>query len=342
MQYIKFESLSKKDKKSIEVFLQLQNNNCYFQSILFFNACQLTPLLTPYYYIAYEEKQIIGSLLVFTQAQYSFFPLNILSARNIIWGEPVVLNNNPEIHNGLYDAYLKDKPLSIYTQVRNLCDQSLHKPSLQQLGFVYEDHLNILVDLQKTQDELWKDVDTKRRNEIRRAIREGTIFEADTSLVTLYKCYNILVEVYQRAKLPLPQLSHFEALLQENSENEGLKIFVALYEEKVIGCMFCLACGDTLFDYYAGAYSIFYKKYPNDLIPWEVFKWAKENGFKHFDFGGAGKPDVPYGVRDYKKKFGGVLVNYGRFEKIHFPLLYSMVLRAFKLWKTMKKNDNPI
>ena len=52
------------------------------------------------------------------------------------------------------------------------------------------------------------------------------------------------------------------------------------------------------------------------MIPWEVFKWGKKNDFSIFDFGGAGKPNIPCGVRDYKKVWGD-FVNYGRFNNIH-------------------------
>ena len=83
-------------------------------------------------------------------------------------------------------------------------------------------------------------------------------------------------------------------------------------------------------------YPEYYNKYPNDLIPWEVFLWGKEHGFELFDFGGAGKPNKPYSVRDYKLKFGGELVNYGRFEKVHKPLLMEMGKTGLKIWQKLK------
>jgi lipid II:glycine glycyltransferase (peptidoglycan interpeptide bridge formation enzyme) len=39
---------------------------------------------------------------------------------------------------------------------------------------------------------------------------------------------------------------------------------------------------------------------------------------------GAGKPDEPYGVRDFKAEFGGELVERGRFLCIRKPLLYKI------------------
>ena len=88
---------------------------------------------------------------------------------------------------------------------------------------------------------------------------------------------------------------------------------------------------------YAGSLKEFYIKYPNDLLPWEVFKCGKKSGYSIFDFGGAGKPDKKYGVRDYKKKFGGRLVNYGRFEKVHSPIKFKMAKVGFSLWKKIRR-----
>ena len=337
MKYSKLTQPTQKQIIQIEKLIQSLPEQIYFQSILFFNACQATPLLTPYYYVASDGEKIVGFLLAFRQVQYRLFPLNFLSSRNIIWGGPLVLDDSAQVYEGLYEIYRREQPIGIYTQVRNLFDQSKHQELMKQLGFQYEEHLNIIIDLSKSEQQLWQEVDSKRRNEIRRAIKEGTTVEVANERNSLEECYLILKEVYQRAKLPLPPLKHFESLWHYNNERKGLKLFVAKFEGKIIGCMMCLAYGDTLFDYYAGAYSTYYQKYPNDLIPWEVFKWGKENNFTKFDFGGAGKPNVPYGVRDYKKKFGGTMVNYGRFEKIHFPILYRIVTWGFNLRKTLIK-----
>ena len=338
MKYYKVRELSKKQAEEIEIFVKAHPNAAYFQSTLFFYACRFSDLLTPFFYLAYRDTDTLaGVMLVFRQVQYKWFPFDLLSSRNIIWGGPLVENNELEIYKGIYALYEKDKPLAIYTQVRNLSDQTLYLELMQTLHYRYEDHLNIIIDLNKSEEQLWQELNSKRRNEIRKAIKEDTVVELINTRAGLETCYVILQEVYRRAKLPLPKFKHFEALLQTGTERDGLRVFVAKFDNKIIGCMICLAYGDTLFDYYAGAYQENYDKHPNDLIPWEVFKWAKHNGFTKFDFGGAGKPGVPYGVRDYKKKFGGTLVNDGRFEKIHFPKLYKTATLAFQAWKYFKK-----
>ncbi len=336
--YYSLKNPEKSQLEPIEKFVKSHPNANYFQSSLFFFTCRYSKSVTPVYYVAYDENYAVtGVMLAFRQAQYQIFPLNFLSARSIIWGGPLVQHNDLEVYKGLYQIYQKEQSFAIYTQVRNLSDQSAFLTVMRDSNFTYEEHLNIIVDLEKTEEQLWAEVHSKRRNEIRRAQKEGTTVELSNTPDTIAKCYLILKTVYQRAKLPLPSIDHFEALFQNSTQEEGLRIFVAKYEDKIIGCMLCLAYGTTLFDYYAGAYQENYDKYPNDLLPWEVFRWAKQNGFTRFDFGGAGKPGVPYGVREYKKKFGGEMVNYGRFEKVHFPMLYGLVIRVFNLWRVLKK-----
>ncbi|NBB22966.1 GNAT family N-acetyltransferase [Runella sp. CRIBMP] len=336
--YYSLKNPEKSQLEPIEKFVKSHPNANYFQSILFFFTCRYSKSVTPVYYVAYDENYAVtGVMLAFRQAQYQIFPLNFLSARSIIWGGPLVQHNDLEVYKGLYQIYQKEQSFAIYTQVRNLSDQSAFLTVMRDSNFTYEEHLNIIVDLEKTEEQLWAEVHSKRRNEIRRAQKEGTTVELSNTPDTIAKCYLILKTVYQRAKLPLPSIDHFEALFQNSTQEEGLRIFVAKYEDKIIGCMLCLAYGTTLLDYYAGAYQENYDKYPNDLLPWEVFRWAKQNGFTRFDFGGAGKPGVPYGVREYKKKFGGEMVNYGRFEKAHFPMLYGLVIRVFNLWRVLKK-----
>ena len=115
-----------------------------------------------------------------------------------------------------------------------------------------------------------------------------------------------------------------------------LKTFVAVYNDKIIGCRLVLCFGDVVYDWYSGASNEHLDKYPNDFLPWKVMEWASQNGFKCFDFGGAGKPNVHYGVREHKLKFGGELVEFGRFEKIHNRSLMKVGKIGLKLYKCIK------
>lgn len=335
--YSKATTLSPELARQLSLFLSACPGFHYFQSPAFFSVCQSSPKLDPAYIIANAGTEIVGVLLYFKQVQFTFPIASFLSSRTIIWGGPVARDGSLPIVEGLLMHYRCIDPFTIYTQVRNLFDTGPYKDSFIKQGFHYEEHLNILVDLTLPEEDLWKGIQSRRRSQIRKSEREGCLVEQQHSVTALNDSYSILEEVYQRARLPLPEREHFEALLKHADEASGLRVFTVSWEGKTIGCMLCLAHGTTLFEYYTGSYSAYYKKLPNDLLPWAVFMLAKKEGFTRFDFGGAGKPGVPYGVRDQKEKFGGKLVCYGRYTQTTYPYLLRTVTTVFELLQTLKK-----
>lgn len=263
--------------------------------------------------------------------------LRTLTARSIIEGGPLILNDDPTVLDYVLREYLIRIGKSvIYSQIRNSFNTDHLRHLYHSHGFKHDDHLNILVDLSIPEGELWANVHSKRKNEIRKALKEKVTFQALDFHETIDVSYSILEEVYNRAKLPLITKKLFISLFENLKGDTGLKVFNVVHESRIIGCMICLLYKNTIYDYYAGSFAEFYKKNPNDLLPWEVFRWAKINGFTIFDFGGAGHPDKPYGVRDYKKKFGGTIVNFGRYLFVHRPILYKLGYSVHQLIQKLK------
>ncbi|GAB3961728.1 hypothetical protein GCM10028805_61270 [Spirosoma harenae] len=337
--YIILEELTAENEREIISFLSSLNGFFYFQSPYFFHACRSSNNNKPVYILSKFEEKINGVLLFCRQTQIDLPLIDFFTSRNVLIGGPVVTDLNKHIVSSLLKLFKSKNKISIYSQVRNLENTTSIRAEFEQNGFVFEDHLTIIIDLTKPVETLWREIHTKRRNEIKRAEKEGCIVQRQLSLEALHTCYKILIEVYNKAKLPLPDFSYFKAMWQYSDETAGLQLFTVNWQGQIIGCMLCLAYGDTLYDYYAGSYSHYYNKHPNDILPWEVIKWGQKNGFKRFDFGGAGKPTVPYGVREYKKKFGGEMVNYGRYESTQFPALYKLTTWSFKLGQRMLKNN---
>jgi len=225
---------------------------------------------------------------------------------------------------------------AVYTQIRNLRDMAGNMQVFEEAKFLYEEHLNIIVELSKPEEQLWREMHSKRRNEIRRALKEGTYVRELVQISDVEKMYGILDEVYHYAKLPLVDKSMFIAAFEILRPIGLCRYFGAFNNGNLVGAICLLAYKQCLYDWYAGSRREYFDKYPNDLLPWEVFKWGKEHGYSIFDFGGAGKPDNDYGVRDYKKKFGGEFINFGRFQKVHKPMKYGLAKICYSVWKYIK------
>ncbi len=76
--------------------------------------------------------------------------------------------------------------------------------------------------------------------------------------------------------------------------------------------------------------------FPSTLATWAAIEYAAANDFKYFDMMGAGKPDEGYGVRDFKAKFGGELVEHGRILRVNHKLKYSIGKKAIAFIKGRK------
>lgn len=287
-----------------------------------------------------KEGEYCGVLLSVIQREYKGF-IGKLSSRSIIWGAPLIHNNDEEILKLVlneYDRIVCKK--AVYTQVRNLWDTDNLRCVFEKMQYIFEDHLNILIDLNKSEDVLWSEIYSRRRSQINKSERQGVSIKIFNDEKYIEESYNILLDVYRRAKLPLPSIGYFKAAEKYLGEKGYLKFFGAFYGEKLIGVMYLLCYNCITYEWYIGSYNDYMKKHPNDLIIWEIFKWGQKNKFKIFDFGGAGKPDKEYGVREYKKKFGGSIVNLGRYQKVHNKLLMGISVFGFKIWQFIKFGIN--
>jgi serine/alanine adding enzyme len=119
-------------------------------------------------------------------------------------------------------------------------------------------------------------------------------------------------------------------------QDRGIKLFGAIFNNQVIGTMIQLCYKNRIYDWYAGSYRKYSGKCPNDILPWKVFLLAKKEGYSIFDFGGAGKPNVSYGVRKYKKQFGGEFVNFGRYTNVHKTFLMKVGKVGFYFYRLIK------
>ncbi len=265
--------------------------------------------------------------------------MKILSARSVIMGGPLVRPgaDAPAIADALLKEYNRQiRGRAIYSEFRNLADMSLFDEVFRRHGYEWEDHLDYHIDLTQSEEELWNRVQSRRRNEIRKAIREGVTVHTPGDGGPAFDPYPPIAEVYRRIRLPLPGPEYFRKAEELLSPAGHWRPFGAFYNGRLIGTMLALCCRDTIYNWYAGSHQEFYDKNPNDLIPWEVMRWGKAHGYRVFDLGGAGKPGVPYGVRDYKQKFGGEMVNFGRYSLVHRPALFRIAKTGFALWQKLR------
>lgn len=244
--------------------------------------------------------------------------------RGVIYGGPALAEDatNEEVCSLMMTVRKVLKGRVIYIEQRNFNDYSRWQSAFTQAGFTYKPHLNFHIDtssLETVENNLSKN----RRRDIRASLRSGMEIIEHPTLEQAADFYGILRTLYRtKVKTPLPSFAFFRNLYYHP---DG-RILVVLYEGKVVGGVACIVWqGRCVYEWYvAGMDGVFKSVFPSSVATYAGLKYAAENGCPRFDMMGAGKPDTPYGVREFKARFGGVEVEHGRYEHICLPLLYHM------------------
>jgi serine/alanine adding enzyme len=229
------------------------------------------------------------------------------------------------------------KGKALFTELRNLSDLGRLQPVLNEHDFVYEDHLNYLIDLDQPPEAVMQSIGRRTRKNLRRSLRrQDVVIQEITQQEQVALCYELLEKSYAFAQVPIADRSLFEAAFSILYPRGMVKFLLAWVEDVCIAGSVELAYKDTIYGWYGGMDRDYGSYNANELLIWHIFEWGAENGYKTYDFGGAGKPDEEYGPRDFKAKFGGELVCYGRNTFVHAPGMLAISKQGYRLYQKLR------
>jgi lipid II:glycine glycyltransferase (peptidoglycan interpeptide bridge formation enzyme) len=172
----------------------------------------------------------------------------------------------------------------------------------------------------------------QRIRQVKKAVKNGVEISEAQSEQEIRDWYHILSQLY-REKVHTPLFT--EEFFLEFYRNGWGKYLMVKLEGKVIGGMMCpILKSKAIYEWYVCGLDEEYRdQYPSVMATYAAIEYAKTNALPLFDFMGAGKPDIPYGVRDFKMEFGGELLEHGRFLCVRKPLLYWIGKMGMRLLK---------
>ena len=312
-------------------FVQNHPDGNIFHSPEMFRVYDQTKGYKPHLWAVIDESKDEPSIMaLMLPVQISLFngPLQRIATRAVVFGS-ILAVGGPEGEAALEKllrAYADDTGAGfLFTELRNVSDLDRLQPVLNRCGFIYEEHLNYLIDLAPPEEELFSKVSRRTRSYIRKAMRQDEMEVRDiTDRADLATCYELLRLTYQNAQVPLSDISLFENAF-DILRPLDLARFQAIYlDGKPIAVTIDLYYKDRVYYWYGGMDRDYRAKHPNEYLRWHVISQGKKDGYGLFDFGGAGKPEQVYGVRDFKAKFGGELVGFGRNVYEHSPRLLRL------------------
>ena len=293
----------------------------------------------PQLYAAIDGDKQVLALLMPVQVSLKNGLLRRLTTRSIAYGGLLASNTKEgktalEMMLGEYSKRVNREAL--FTELRNLSDQIDIQPVLEQCGFSYADHLDYLIDLDCSLEQVMQNIGSRTRKHIRQALRkENIVVEeiSDRSQISLW--YDLVHKTYLAARVPLADKTLFEAAFEILHPRGMIKFWLARIESVVIAASVELLYKNQIYGWYGGVDRSYAKEMPGEVLMWRILEWGNTHGYKTYDFGGAGKPGEEYGVRDFKAKFGGQLVNYGRNTLVHAPTLLRFSARGYQFYRQL-------
>lgn len=311
----------------------------YFQSADFFRFIETVNGYKPFLLLALgSEAQILGSLMGVIQSDGGGLK-SWFSRRMIIWAGPIVPENpafdKTDVAKKLLLALKKHaQGNAIFIEFRNFFDCSHLHSAFEAAGFRFRPHLNYLV---KTDDDaaVRSRMSSNRRRQIKTSLAAGATITEPESEEDVLALYRILETLYkEKVKKPLPGPDLFVNLWK----SPQAKVFLVKYEGKVVGGSIGPVYRDkVLYQWYVcGENGTVSGVHPSVLASWAPIEYGVKHGFQHFDFMGAGRPEEDYGVREFKARFGGEEVCYGRYEMVLNRHLYQVGKLGLKVYQTIR------
>ena len=314
-----------------------------FQTKEIFDLFTKTNKFEPLILCAFDDKNEMCGLLLGVYIHEKGGLGKLLSSRFVIYGGPLLTGNKkkqPECLDALLRALVEDsRKKALFIQFRNFFSQKHLLTVYKKHGFELIQRLNYIIDL-SNQEKIQHNISESRQRQIKKALNNGSSIIKAESIEQVKEFYKILYELYRdKIRKPLPDWSFFENFYKESREGKLGIIHLIKYENKIIGGILAPVFNTKcIYEWYVCGLDRKYKEqYPSVLATWAGIDYAIQNNIKSFDFMGVGKPDQEYGVRNFKARFGGELVNYGRLTRINNQFLYNIAELGYNVLALFKK-----
>ena len=317
-------------------------NGTVFQSHSMYQLFQDTKKFRPVIIAAMDNNKLRGILLAVIIKEYSS-PIGFFTSRTIIYGGPLI-DSSVDDFDEVLDSLLKElihqvKNKSIFIQFRNFFDWGEQKQVFVNNGFKYIERLNLLVDT-SSEDIISKRMSNSKLRQVKKALKAGAEIIHPENIEQVNDFYNILYYLYKyKVKKPLPDRSFFENFYEQTKKGKLGVILLIKYNNEIVGGIVSpMLKGKIIYEWYiCGLDREFKHIYPSVLATWAAIDYAAKNDIQTFDFMGVGIPDRDYGVREFKKKFGGEMVNFGRFGRVNNKFLYAITEVGYNMLSWFKK-----
>jgi lipid II:glycine glycyltransferase (peptidoglycan interpeptide bridge formation enzyme) len=258
-------------------------------------------------------------------------------------GGPIILDDNKtdEILTSIL-AWLRE--YSSQNHIRSIKltpfyynDAYANNPSIEEtfknFGYAATKWATYLVDLNQDEESLWHYIKHSARKSLNQVMKTNLAVKKiegyNEYIEKFFLPYNRIEKEFGRAGLPL----WYARKIKDYLPNKYYHYFYAKINGNIVGVL-----GMYVYNQYASEimsatsrYAYANKIYAQDLLHWEMFKFAKKLGCHTFNLVGVNpdpQTDKEKGIRQFKEKWGGKYIEY---------FIYDLDFGGNALFNTLKK-----
>lgn len=199
------------------------------------------------------------------------------------------------------------------------------------------------IDLTQSEDDLFANLDSKARYNVRLARRKGVRIVEDSSRKGLDTYLMILKETIKRQGFYAHNPEYFEKMWQTLQPGNMMHIFHAVYDDTPLVSWIMFKLNDRIYYPYGASRDLHRDVMPSNLMMWEMIMWGKRENCTVFDMWGSLGPEPDknhpwYGFHRFKKSYGGELMRFvGSYDLVLNQQLYPLFRIADNLrWKWLR------
>lgn len=190
-----------------------------------------------------------------------------------------------------------------YLELRQLAGHGFDLPTR-------EDFVVMVSKLSGDEEIEWENLHKRRRNDIRKAYNEGLTVDFDKSYLDEF--YTVLSIKQRDLGTPNYPKQFLRTALDEFGS--AANVIVVKYRGRVIGGSLFIGFGNSLSPCWFASLSKYNNLCPNDILIWEIIKYACRNGIAYLDHG---RSTVNSGTHMFKKKWGAETV------QLHYQYIFN-------------------
>lgn len=250
--------------------------------------------------------------------------INIMGNIAFLFKNPLYstnLNKNSTLLKRLYPSHLKMRiHLQEYENIDNILNECIQYckttkiPILEVITTCTDAKLikypskpsgTFVIDLNQDLESIWKSFKQQNRTQIRFAQKNGVSIRQG-NIDDLKEWWDIYLETANRGKFVKQRYEMVEELFKNTDIS---RLFVATVNDRIAAGIFLLTHHTPLY-WIGGSLPEYWNLRPNNLLHWEIIKWAHLCGYAFYDMGGA-VVNEEHGPTRFKQQFGGkYLENY--------------------------------